>query len=356
MQTAVQRNRKRALPRVSPLLVLGAAVLGLALLLPAAASAQLIPPAPTANDYCSDRSAPRGLFVQPKPVSKLTINPGGGSVGVSMYGTSAQECLRPESPSCPPSCSVDVRTVCEFHCQHDHIAPYPWTVALAPTAGTLVGWSGQCQPVKAAPRQHCIVKMDADQFVTAHFGGAPDAQPPSAPSVTAMPEPYKVNLSWSASSDQWLAGYVIFRDNTLVGRVSHSTTRYTESLMCQRTYSFRVEAFDWSGNATSSAPVSATTGRCTTGGGGAARPNTIIHVKPPRATRSRQAFFHFGTRGSVPATRYQCKLDRGRWRACSGVRGKQYRNLRKGYHTFYVRAGNRAGFDTSPARHRWRVR
>jgi hypothetical protein len=199
--------------------------------------------------------------------------------------------------------------------------------------------------------------MLTDHSVTAHFGT--DTAAPTAPGLSGQPVgPYSVNLSWSPSSDQWLAGYDVYQGSTLVDRVGAGTTTYkVENLQCRSNYSFRVEAFDPSNNSASSAPVSVRTGACIgESPSGRPVPNTIIHVKPPRSTRARSAFFHFGGRGSVLATRFQCRLDRGRWRSCPGRTGKRYRSLRRGYHTFYVRAGNANGFDRTPARWRWRIR
>jgi hypothetical protein len=282
-----------------------------------------------------------------------------------MHRTGAQECLNPMGATCPPTCSPQawaVSTVCELHCWHNHTPPFPWWVRLAPQpqpGNWFLGWTANCTWDKTVDRSWCVVHMQTDQNVTAHFGTAPDTQPPAAPSVSAQPVgPFSVNVSWTPSSDAWLAGYDVYHGSTHVDRVGRGTTSYKiENLRCETAYSFRVEAFDSSGNGGSSAPVSARTGACTASGPRGTVPNTIIHVKPPRVTRSRTAFFHFGIRaGSVPATRYQCKLDRGRWVRCSARLGKRYRNLRRGYHTFRVRAGNANGFDGTPATWRWRIR
>jgi hypothetical protein len=50
----------------------------------------------------------------------------------------------------------------------------------------------------------------------------------------------------------------------------------------------------------------------------------------------------------------QCRIDRGLWRACRSPR--TYRNLKKGLHTFRVRARDAAGnVDATPAKRSWRI-
>lgn len=81
-------------------------------------------------------------------------------------------------------------------------------------------------------------------------------------------------------------------------------------------------------------------------------PNTMIHGGPRGTTRARQASFHLMS--TETRSKFQCKLDRGRWRAC-GVR-KTFRGLRKGLHTFQARAIDAAGnIDKTPAKRTWRV-
>jgi hypothetical protein len=335
------------------------------LLWPTQASAQIPPATWGDRDYCSDRSAPAGKFVQPDPVNILNLAPGGsgsGQLAAAMYGTLA-ECMSPANPVCSPQCSnIQVMTVCEFHCQHDHTPPFHWTVQIVPTGlsgHSFVGWNPDlpCEPILAVPRHYCVVRMSTDRNATARFSPVPDAVPPApfTASVSAATS-YTVTINWSSSSDdQWLGGYeVVHSGSVRMARLRPTTTTYrAENLNCNRTYTFRVEAYD-TVNTTPSNDVQITTGACIAGSKPV--PNTIIHVKPPRSTRSRTAFFHYGFRGALRATRYQCKLDRGRWKACSGSRGITYRRLKRGYHTFYVRAGNANGFDRTPARWRWRIR
>jgi hypothetical protein len=85
-------------------------------------------------------------------------------------------------------------------------------------------------------------------------------------------------------------------------------------------------------------------------------------VKPPNATRSRTASFHWGTSPPERA-RYRCKLDRRVWAKCRRSdpyrlsMGKTYYGLKPGYHTFRVRAIDRArNRERYPAVYRWRIR
>jgi hypothetical protein len=82
------------------------------------------------------------------------------------------------------------------------------------------------------------------------------------------------------------------------------------------------------------------------------RPNTIVVGAPPRSTRSRRAAFRF--RANESAT-FICKLDARPWLPCRSP--KRYARLRLGWHTFRVRAVDRAGnIDRTPASRRWRIR
>ena len=363
-QAALDRNRKHSLAGARGLLLLVLAAVALLATAPEA-SAQF-PAESWGADRCDYRSGANsdGPYTVADQFNNIHVAVNGsGTVSGAMYRTGSQECLNPMSATCPPTCTPQpwtVSTVCELHCWHNHSAPYPWWVSLVPTGqgASFVGWTGTtCVPTKDVPRNVCIVFMQTDHAVTAHFRATPDTQAPSAPSASGTATSYTVNLTWSGSSDPdgWFAGYDVYQGTTLLARVGPGTNAYrAENLACQAAYSFRVVAYDWSGNEASSAPVALTTGACTSGGG--TKPNTVIHVKPPKTTRSRQAFFHFGSLGTIPATKYQCRLDRGRWVACSGRTGKRYRKLRVGYHTFRVRAGNANGFDATPASYRWRVR
>jgi subtilisin family serine protease len=81
-------------------------------------------------------------------------------------------------------------------------------------------------------------------------------------------------------------------------------------------------------------------------------PQTTITRAPARRTTSRIARFRFVS--SEAGSRFQCKLDRGLWRACRSP--KAYRYLRRGWHTVRIRARDAAGnVDRTPAVRTWRI-
>lgn len=332
------------------------AVAAVAMLAPAEARAQF----GQNSDYCADRSpwkpAPQG-FDSFKDLN-LAVS-GLGSVALAMHNTAADCITGDPRPCTSPACRYEVQTVCSFHCySHLHLDPAHWDVRLTPSGANFLGWSGsECRPVSSASygRTSCLAHMGQDRSVTATFGAAPDTQAPApAPVVSVEPQRYSMKISWTPSSDQWLAGYEVWMAGKLAVRLAASATSYNAAnLLCEASYPVSVVAFD-AQNEAASAEVAARTGACQPAA--RPRPRTVIHVKPRRATRSRTAFFHFGYVGQVRPTKYQCKLDRGRWAHCSGLHGKRYKKLRKGTHTFSVRAGNAAGFDRTPAKWRWRIR
>lgn len=86
-------------------------------------------------------------------------------------------------------------------------------------------------------------------------------------------------------------------------------------------------------------------------------PNTRIVSGPPRITFKRLAKFRFAA--TEAQSRFQCKVDKGRWRGC---RNPYKRKVSAGAHpgkkhVFRVRAIDRFGnVDKSPARFGWRVK
>jgi hypothetical protein len=82
-------------------------------------------------------------------------------------------------------------------------------------------------------------------------------------------------------------------------------------------------------------------------------PNTRLTAAPSRRTRAHRARFRFVS--TEAGSRFQCKLDRGRWTACRSPR--PYSRLRQGLHVFRVRARDGAGnADPTPAVRFWRIR
>jgi hypothetical protein len=83
----------------------------------------------------------------------------------------------------------------------------------------------------------------------------------------------------------------------------------------------------------------------------APRPNTILKRKPPLKTKSRKATFTFTS--NQAGSRFECKLDRKRFKPCRSP--FKVKGLKRGRHTFKVRAVGRTGADPTPAVFRWRV-
>ena len=81
-------------------------------------------------------------------------------------------------------------------------------------------------------------------------------------------------------------------------------------------------------------------------------PQTRITRGPRGRQTARAATFRF--RSSEAGSTFQCRLDRGPWRACRSPR--TYRGLELRTHAFQVRGRDRSGnLDRSPARRQWRV-
>lgn len=84
--------------------------------------------------------------------------------------------------------------------------------------------------------------------------------------------------------------------------------------------------------------------------GPSARPKVKITAKPARSTRSRKAVFRF--RSTITGSSFKCRIDHGKFRSCGSP--KRYRGLKKGRHTFSVKA-TANGFAGPVSKYRWRV-
>jgi chitodextrinase len=91
-------------------------------------------------------------------------------------------------------------------------------------------------------------------------GASGDTAPPSAPaglSATAA-SPTRVNLAWSASTDNFgVAGYDVYRNGARLAQIGPSTTYADTSAAASTTYSYQVRARDQAGN--TSAPSNTAT-------------------------------------------------------------------------------------------------
>lgn len=84
------------------------------------------------------------------------------------------------------------------------------------------------------------------------------------------------------------------------------------------------------------------------------RPNTKL-TKSSISQAKHRASFHFKAIGKT--TGFQCALvrhGRPKYRTCHSP--KTYKHLKAGHYTFYVRARNASGPDTTPARHRFKIK
>jgi hypothetical protein len=81
-------------------------------------------------------------------------------------------------------------------------------------------------------------------------------------------------------------------------------------------------------------------------------PDTTLKGKPRRRTASRRARFAFVS--DQAGSRFECKVDRKAFKLCRSPLG--LKSLKRGRHSFRVRAVNAAGMaDPTPATYRWRV-
>jgi Tol biopolymer transport system component len=101
-------------------------------------------------------------------------------------------------------------------------------------------------------------------------------------------------------------------------------------------------AFEWAAKPKLAAPVPTSDERV---------PNARIGKHPRKRTKKRRAKFTFSS--SLPGSRFECKLDKRRFRPC---RSPFVRKLKPGRHAFRVRAISSAGVaDPTPAVFRWRI-
>jgi hypothetical protein len=86
-------------------------------------------------------------------------------------------------------------------------------------------------------------------------------------------------------------------------------------------------------------------------GGTSGPPNTLLRKAPRKKTKAHQALFVF--LADQPRARFQCKLDKGRFKSC---RSPFKKKVKAGRHTFQVRAIGATGkADPTPAVFRWKV-
>ena len=271
-----------------------------------------------------------------------------------------------------------VKRKCTFHCEHRHFwitdtstgivvgMPQPSLarITATPDSGFHLGWtveSGCVPPTDiSVPRDRCAqIKMEQDRTVTALFGVTDDSVAPTLATferTSVQRNRVTFTITDPSEDETWLGGYDVAVNGVLRTRVRADAPTFTvANLLCKTQYTFQLRAFD-AANETSSNIVNATTSACPK-----VPPNGYFHVKPPRRTKQKSAFFHWGAkRGGVElgprAFKSRCKVDKRRWTKCSAVNGKTVRKLKPGWHTFRVKVGDAQGWDRTPAICRWQVR
>jgi hypothetical protein len=170
-----------------------------------------------------------------------------------------------------------------------------------------------------------------------------DTVAPAAPSITGGPSGITVSrsaiLTFTGPGDA-----ASFRCRLDGAAATACTSPVAYTALADGAHTVTVTALDAAGNESATAP------RAWTVDGTA--PNARLLRGPAARTTARVATFRFS---STEAGTFQCKLDRGAWKACGSP--KTYRKLKPGRHTFQVRARDAAGnLDATPAKKTWRIR
>ena len=85
-------------------------------------------------------------------------------------------------------------------------------------------------------------------------------------------------------------------------------------------------------------------------------PQTTLVSHPKKTVKTTKAISkaRFRFRSDEQGSKFACKLDSGAWKDCSSPKTIK---VKKGKHTFQVRATDRAGnIDSTPAKWVWRVK
>ncbi len=151
---------------------------------------------------------------------------------------------------------------------------------------------------------------------------------------------------------------------------ANCTSPVTLAALADGPHTYEVRAIDWAGNtdptpASASFVVSAHPGEEKPGEEGpreeahrgapeetpGVMPQTKLGKHPGKHSHSHTAKFTFSS--SLSHSRFRCKLDRGKFRACSSP--QVYLGLKPGKHSFEVIAITAAGADPTPAKFSWRI-
>jgi chitodextrinase len=184
-------------------------------------------------------------------------------------------------------------------------------------------------------------------------GGRPSADfmPPSVPTdltASALSDPLRVELNWSASSDQGSSlSYRVYRNGTQVATTA-ATAWTNTGVAAAATYTYTVRAIDSAANlGGASTGVTVTTPAVDT-----TAPETTITAGPSGTVTETGASFEFAS--SESGSRFECSLDGASFDACATP--TSHIGLSFGAHTFSVRASDVGGnTDPSPATRSWTI-
>jgi RTX calcium-binding nonapeptide repeat (4 copies) len=184
-------------------------------------------------------------------------------------------------------------------------------------------------------------------------GGRPSADfmPPSAPTdpaAIAWPDPLRVQLTWSPSTDEGSSiSYRVYRNGAQVATTS-ATAWTNTGVAAATTYTYIVRAIDSAGNLGGASPaVTVTTPPADT-----TPPETMITGGPNGTVAETWASFEFAS--SESGSRFECALDGLPFVACSNP--SSHFGLAIGAHAFSVRATDAAGnADLTPATRSWTI-
>ncbi len=340
---------------------------------------------PTGKTECRPVCVSPDTLSTPQPLKVLTAAISGSGTGTFSATAKNPYETAPYDSKGDPECAApmdafnwNVKMLCAqtaaLHCVHWHTylgapqgIPIPATAVLTATptaANFFTGWSSNCAPSQkiADSRIACAILMDAPKTATATFSNtAGDTTAPTKPTLTVEKLAIgTVKLSWSGATDEtWLGGYEIYRNGSLYAahpRADGELTSVTLSnQLCKTIYTWEIRAFD-AVHETASDPVQIDMGtQCPK----PPPPGTQLHIWPPKVTRQKNAFFHWGATWKAgqqaTSTNSQCKLDKQTtWKKC--FPGKTYKRLKPGKHVFRVRVGNKNGWDATPAIWRWTIK
>jgi chitodextrinase len=115
-----------------------------------------------------------------------------------------------------------------------------------------------------------------------------DTQAPSAPANVrvASATTSSVTFAWNASTDDVsVAGYSLYRDGSLTGTTTQTTTTYN-GLPCGRSLTFGVSAFDAAGNRSATSTITGSTAACPPPTGDTTPPSAPGNVRATGATQT----------------------------------------------------------------------